>query len=275
MRLVTLVLACLLLKSAILLAQGSDDLLPSRSILPQDLRLDIPAPPLPDPQPWIKEYKAWQKWAAEWLDRPQWVLYPFPYPFWKDEPDLFSYKSPRRIEPLPPDWLESACVESEGLLAADDLLAEACKLFSDWKDGYVVQRIRRQMSATSIQNERTVKTVLYEHLHVAGLGTNMQAQPSPRAYGLAGLHMTIDIHGRWQMYAFPGVLAVRVPNWDGKQIITIGYDWGFAIRLFDFEIPYFKIPGRAHVNIIKVWMPEIQTQVDMIGLSITPRRKTK
>ena len=53
------------------------------------------------------------------------------------------------------------------------------------------------------REDKPAKTVLFEHIHFASLWTTVQAQSGLGAYGLAGMHATIDVHGRWQIYAFP------------------------------------------------------------------------
>ena len=115
--------------------------------------------------------------------------------------------------------------------------------------------------------------MLFEHIHFASLWTNLRAHRGPGVYGLAGMHATIDIHGRWQIYAFPGVVAVSMPNWQGERITTIGYDWGMAIRLFDLRVPYVDIPAKAHLNLVKVWVPEVGQKIDMVGLSLTLKKR--
>jgi hypothetical protein len=221
---------------------------------------------------WIHDYQAWQKWAEKWLNRRQWVLHPFPYPFWKDTPSLFSYVAPPRIEPEPPQWLDAACLQWAAASVASTPLAEGCQLLTLWKDDYPVRRIRSQIASARAQQDTPTKTMLFEHIHFATLWTDLQAQRDYSAYGLAGVHATIDIHGRWQIYAFPGVVAVSVPNVQGERITTIGYDWGFAIRLFDLRVPYFNSPARAHLNVVKVWVPEVGRKIDMVGLSLTLKK---
>jgi hypothetical protein len=221
---------------------------------------------------WIKEYEAWQAWADEWLSRPQAVWHPFPYPFWKTMPDAFSYVAARRLEPPPPVWLEQACQDWGGEVAGRDPHAEGCRLLAESHEDLATQRIRWAIQRARLQKDAPQRTRFSEHIHFASLGTSLQAS-GPRAYSLAGVHATIDVHGRWQVYAFPGVMAVNVPNRDGQRIVTIGYDWGFAIRLFDLQVPILDVPARAHINLVQVWVPEVQQRMDMVGLSFSLHRQ--
>ena len=221
---------------------------------------------------WIRDYTAWQAWAEKWLNRPQWSSHPFPYPFWKENPDLFSYAAPRRAEPEPPGGLEAACADRAGSSAARDALAQGCRLLNEWKDDYATQRIRWAVATARAQKDDTRRSRFLEHLHFASLWTNLQTASGGRAYGLAGVHATIDVHGRWQIYALPGIMVVSLPSLDGQRNVTVGYDWGFAVRLFNSRVPYLGIPVKVHLNLVQVWMPEAQQKTDMIGLSFTANR---
>jgi hypothetical protein len=252
---------------------------PAWAQAPEPLPAGAPAVIEPDDvnrrelEKWIQEHTAWQEWAETWLNRRQWVLHPFPYPFWKGTASLFSYVAAPRVEPEPPPWLEAACVQMAWSSADRDPLAEGCPLLAIWKDDFSTRRIRAQIVKARAQKDIPTRIMLLEHMHFAGLWTDLQAHSGPSAYGLAGVHATIDIHGRWQIYAFPGVMAVSVPNRQGERITTIGYDWGFAVRLFDLRVPYFNIPAKAHINVVKVWVPEVGQKIDMVGFSFTLKKK--
>lgn len=252
------------------LAQGPD-LLPSSPIA--SIAVPVNTEGLGDAalRTWIRDYTAWQEWAEKWRNRPQWATHPFPYPFWKDNPDLFSYVAPRRAEPAPPDGLDAACAERAGSSAARDTLAESCRLLQVWKDDYSTQRIRWAVATARAQKDDTRRSRFLEHIHFASLWTNLQATAEGRAYGLAGVHATIDVYGRWQVYALPGIMAVSLPNLRGQRTVTIGYDWGFAVRLFNSRIPYVG-PVKVHLNLVHAWLPEVTQKIDMIGFSFTTNR---
>jgi hypothetical protein len=221
---------------------------------------------------WIRDYTAWQDWAEKWLNRRQWNAHPFPYPFWKDNPDFFSYIAPRRVEPAPPIGLDAACADRAASATARDTLGQSCRLLTVWKDDYGTQRIRWAVATSRAQKDDTSRSRFIEHIHFASLWTNLQVGSGDRAYGLAGVHATIDVHGRWQIYALPGIMAVSVPDLEGRRAVTIGYDWGFAVRLFNSRIPYAGLPIKVHLNLVQVWMPEVQQKIDMVGLSFTANR---
>ena len=248
--------------------------LPSRAIA-----AGLPAVATVDPgavddralEQWIRDYRAWQEWAARWINRRQWVMHPFPYPFWKDSPDVFSYVAPRRPEPVPPAGLEVECARWSGSSTERSPRAEACALLADWRDDYATQWLRGTVASASTSQDEPSKTRFIEHLHFASLWTNLDVGGA-RAYGLAGVHATIDVRGRWQIYALPGVLAVSVPNLQGRRSVTIGYDWGMAVRLFNARVPYVGIPLKVHLNLVQVWMPEAHQKIAMAGLSFSANR---
>jgi hypothetical protein len=229
---------------------------------------------------WVQDYAAWQQWADEWLNRRQWVLHPFPYPFWKGTASLFSYVATPRVEPAPPDWLPDACAEWASSSIDNPALTDGCRLLTIWKQDDPALRVRARidsiqtLSSTNAraQVDNTTKKRFFERIHFAGLWTDIQPTGTS-AYGLAGIHATIDLRGRWQIYPFPGVMAVSVPNVQGKRIVTIGYDWGFAVRLFDMRVPVFDLPARAHLNLTEVWVPEAGQKIEMIGLSFSLKKQ--
>jgi hypothetical protein len=220
---------------------------------------------------WIEEYQAWQAWNAKWGNRRQWVLHPFPYPFWKETPDVFSYVAPRRVEPAPPPWLDEVCARQSGPAVDPGLRAEGCKLLLIWKEDYVTHQIRMATVASRTQRDEPRRTRFLEHLHFASLWTNLEVGGN-RAYGLAGVHATIDVRGRWQIYALPGVMAVSLPSLEGSRRVTIGYDWGMAFRLFSGRVPYIDLPVKVHLNLAQVWLPEINQKISMTGLSFSANR---
>ena len=187
------------------------------------------------------------------------------------EPGTLQLRGAAPGEPSPPDGLEAACAERAASTGARDPLAQSCVLLTVWKDDYPTQRIRWAVATARAQKDDTRRSRFLEHIHFASLWTNLQAGPDDRAYGLAGVHATIDVYGRWQVYALPGIMAVSVPNQVGQRTVTIGYDWGFAVRLFNSHVPYAG-PVKVHLNLVQVWMPELHQKVDMIGLSITTNR---
>ena len=96
-------------------------------------------------------------------------------------------------------------------------------------------------------------------------------------YGVVGMHATMDIAGRFQMFVAPGVILMNLPSVDGTREWQPATDWGFAYRLFDFKFPGSKRRGSLHVNIAKAWVltgPSnmFKSTVDLAGFSITPKK---
>jgi hypothetical protein len=258
-------------------AAQSPDPLPARPIAAwaQPIAAERPAQnPLDDEtlDTWIHDYTRWREWAEKWLNRRQLVAHPFPYPFWKESPDLFSYVAPRRVEPEPPIGLEAACAQAPRASAGPDRRAQACGLLTIWKDDYATQQIRWGIATARAQKDDLTRTRFLEHIHFASLWTSVQGVGGSQAYGLAGVHATIDVKGRWQVYALPGLLAVSVVSPWGQRMVSIGYDWGMAIRLGGLRLPLADVPLNAHLNVAHVWMPEVEQRLDMVGLSFTVNR---
>jgi hypothetical protein len=221
---------------------------------------------------WIHDYTLWREWADKWINRRQWVVHPFPYPFWKESPELFAYVAARRVEPEPPIGLESACTQAPYSSAGRDRRSRACSLLTVWKDDYATQQIRWGVATARAQKDDLSRSRFLEHIHFSSLWASLQGVGGGRAYGLAGIHATIDVHGRWQIYALPGVMAISVPTVYGRRVVSVGYDWGMAIRLGGLRLPLADLPLKAHLNLAHVWMPEVDQRMDMVGLSFTVNR---
>jgi hypothetical protein len=219
---------------------------------------------------WIQDYTRWREWADKWTNRRQWVTHPFPYPFWKESPEMFAYVAARRVEPQPPIGLEAACVSTPRSSGNRSRRVQACELLTVWKDDYATQQIRWAVATARAQKDDVSRSRFLEHIHFASLWSSVQGVGGGRAYGLAGIHATIDVKGRWQIYALPGVMAISVPNSRGQRVVTVGYDWGMAVRLGSLRVPLAGVPVKVHLNLAKVWMPEVGQRLDMIGLSFSP-----
>jgi hypothetical protein len=55
-------------------------------------------------------------------------------------------------------------------------------------------------------------------------------------------------------------------------MVTIGYDWGMAVRLASLRLPVAGLPLKMHLNLAHVWMPEVHQRLDMVGLSFSANR---
>src|SRR5207253_11030472 len=108
--------------------------------------------------------------------------------------------------------------------------------------------IRSAVATARAQKDDVSRSHLIEHIHFASLWTSLQRLGGDAAYGVAGIHATIDLHGRWQVYGLPGVMAGSVPNTPGRRIITVGHDWGMAVRLGALRLPIAGLPVKVHLN---------------------------
>ena len=186
-------------------------------------------------QRWTKEYNEWRAWFAEWKNR--------------REPGLLSAKQ-RKLPPVPPAWLPDACA-----LLGDEkgAIAEGCAAYRDWaRNDYATEIVAQQIAQTRADAEKTRKTIWWEHVHVDALWP--MTQTGSNAYGVAGMHTTLQVSRRFQIFLAPGVMMMRVPNGDGTERWSPATHWGFSYRLLDFVLPGTHRPSRLHLNIARVWL---------------------
>jgi hypothetical protein len=207
-------------------------------------------------QTWVTDFTAWKKWNEKWGNR--------------QEPGLLGPR-PRKVRPDPPAWLSGECPTP---VEDDPLVVEACELLADWNDEGPSQ-VRQQTANARIQKEAPTHSKWWEHVHIDGLW--MMTQWGSPVYGVVGMHATMDIAGRFQMFVAPGVLLMNLPSIDGTREWQPATDWGFAYRLFDFKFPGSNRRGSLHVNIAKAWVLSgpsglFKSTVDLAGFSITPKK---
>lgn len=206
---------------------------------------------------WVDDYAAWRKWNEKWANRA--------------EPGWLGPRA-RKPRPDPPAWLPGECPAP-----ADDepLVIEACQSLEEWNDEGLA-RVRQQAAKARVQNEAPpAHTQWWEHVHVDGLW--VMTQVGSPVYGVVGMHATLDIAGRLQIFVAPGVMLMNLPSVDGTREWKPATDWGFAYRLIDFKFPGSKRIGSLHVNIAKAWVfagPSslLNTSINLAGLSITPKK---
>lgn len=203
---------------------------------------------------WTRDFAEWQTWSDRWLNRRQsgkWV-----------------YAVDRRKKPDPPFWLDDAC----SLLAGDDQFVRPCELLASWRDDSIAERNRRAATATATQDEEVTKSAWWRHLHVDGLWSTTQSNTA--ALGLFGVHATIDIVGRVQVFAAPGLLVVSLPGFSGDRSLSPATDWGMTYRLFNV--------GRStvHFNLVHAWMlanhaSVLDRDVTLAGFSVSFRPRPR
>jgi len=231
------------------IAVGAAVLPPADALEPVRRRLEL--------EHWIRKYGQWKEWREKWRN--------------KSEPGWFGFRE-RRQRPDPPEWLFEACrdvAESEGAFAI------ACKLLADWKDDYATEQLRRQLIAARTEAEAPAKTVWWEHVHFDGLWPMTEWRAS--VYGVFGVHATIEVAGRFQVFVAPGTMLVNLPSSRGGREWKPATDWGVTFRLVDFRFPGTNRFGTLHVNIVKAWLlagPSnvVNTSIDLAGFSLSLKR---
>lgn len=211
---------------------------------------------LADLKRWTQEYAEWKRWFAEWRNRPE---------------PWFRKPHARRERPAPPMWLADAC---EDLIEIKAPLVAGCQAFREWarhNDDAVILAERRDEIRADM--EKLQKSTWWEHLHVDALW--LMAQTGARAYGVFGMHTTVHMTSRFQVFLTPGVLLMRVPSaFDGKETWSVGTDWGVSYRLADFRMPVINRDSMLHINAARVWilsstamMPS--QELYLVGFSLT------
>jgi hypothetical protein len=217
------------------LAQTDADLLPSRNLVfnPMPLVAEPRLIVLSDERlqeidDWTRDFTAWQTWAARWTNRRQ--------------PGKWAYVVDRQQKPDPPVWLEDACAFADG----DTRLTHACDLLVSWHDDLTTGKIRRTVVDARAEQEAPSRSVWWQHLHIDGAWSTTQS--NAMTFALVGAHYTIDVEGRLQIFAAPGMLVVSVPSLSGSRELWPATDWGASYRLFNV--------GRStvHFNLVHAWI---------------------
>jgi hypothetical protein len=246
------------------LAQTSDGqaLLPARPIpLVEQILVHPVWPPQADPfqlaqrmavaQRWAFEYTDWKEWEARWQGRP--------------EPGLFRPKE-RRRKPDPPDWLSAECRD---VVHAEGTLADACQLLAEWREDYSAAQVRARILAGRAEQETFTKWWNHIHLDALWLTPNV-----PASYGLIGVHATLKVVGRWQVFVAPGAIFLNVPTSARTRAWVPATDLGVSYRLFDLRLPGSQRQGTVHLNLARAWIlgqsgSIVASTVDLAGFSLT------
>ena len=184
---------------------------------------------------WTQDYEEWRAWYMQWRNRP--------------EPGLFSSRV-RRAPPVPPAWLPTLCAEPS---EEASLAAAACADWREWQANDMGASLMTQRIAqTRVAVESPQKTLWWERVHVDALWPMTRAGSS--AFGLVGVHTTVHLTKRFQVFLLPGFILMRAPALDGTMNFSAATDWGFSVRLFDLRVPIARRPGSVHLNMARVWM---------------------
>lgn len=257
--------ACWAAAAAPALAQTSDmqTPLPARVIESPGLMIAVDSPDLEQQRQqviqWIEAFRAWKKWNAQWRNR--------------IEPGFFGVKE-RRARPDPPEWLFHQCADLE---QGDLLFEDACRLLVEWGDDDAAAQIRQQTAAARLVPEAPPeKTKWWERVHLDTLW--VMPQPGARIYGVIGVHATIEIAGRLEMFVTPGAMLMNLPSARGDREWKPATHWGFALRLMDFRFPGAQRRATLHANLAKAYVlggPTAlgKTTLDLAGLSLSFKRE--
>ena len=258
------VVLLIMLSAVCVAAQGVDGALPSRPIVmavPQVNDAVTAGQLLERLEQWTRDYASWKAWQERWRNTP--------------EPGWFSSKSRRQV-PTPPEWLAPLCARSA---QDDELLGSACSAWRDWINSDVAaDALSQQLAQSRSTHEATHRTQWWERVHLDAYWPMTRSGAS--AFGVVGMHATVQIARRVQVFMAPGIILMRVPTADGRHSWSAATDWGFSYRLFDFQMPVLKRGTTAHLNMAKVWMlgnnadlSSIGNDMYVAGFSLTFRRK--
>ena len=241
-----------------------DPVLPSRAVDAGDIQFAMPDAVawehrLQEVQQWIADFQKWQEWNALWRNR--------------REPGWIGARE-RKIKPDPPDWLAAEC--HDAIVQEGETLAEACRLLAEWKDDDGTALLRKQTTAARTQREEVHKTVWWEHVHFDALWPMTQLHGS--VFGVVGMHATIEVAGRLQIFVAPGAILLNLPKGRSEREWRPATDWGIAWRMFDFTMPGTDRRANLHLNLAKAWLiggPGNLTtsSIDLAGFSVTFAKK--
>jgi len=204
-------------------------------------------------QRWITDYENWKRWYEVWRNKP--------------EPGWIGHRD-RRRRPDPPTWLDDECRD---VVQDHGILVDACRLLADWKDEQIVLQMRRQTTQTQVQHEAPTKNVWWEYVHFDALWAMPQVGAS--VFGVLGMHATVQVAGRFQVFVAPGAILLNLPNGKSREWRP-ATDWGMAYRIVDFTFPGTRRRASLHLNLARAWVlagPSnvIKSSIDLAGFSVT------
>jgi hypothetical protein len=204
---------------------------------------------------WMTDFDKWKQWNQQWRNTRQqgWLK-----------------TRPRRERPDPPAWLAGAC--DGGFMDESGILPDACRTLAEWRDDEETAQLRAQMAAARAQHEAPTKTVWWEHVHLDAMWP--VAQTGNSVFGVLGMHATVDIAGRFQVFVAPGAILLSLPNGPDSRELRPAVDWGIAYRCFDFTFPGIERRASLHINLARAWVMSgptnaFKTNVDLVGFSLT------
>jgi hypothetical protein len=246
-------------------AQEVRDPLPARSI--ETTVIELPADVLTwtarvqELDRWMSEFEKWQQWDAVWRG--------------KREPGWMKSRE-RRKRPDPPSWLAAECRD---LITQDQsVLAKGCRTLLVWSDDPTAAQVRAQLAAAQTQKEAPTRTVWWEHVHLDAMWP--MAQTGSSVFGVLGVHATVDVAGRFQVFIAPGAIVLNVPTEDNRREWRPATDYGIAYRVADFTFPGVDRRATLHFNLAKAWVmggPSnvVKSSITLAGFSVTFKKNEK
>ena len=240
-----------------------EPVLPSRVIGTGSAESPLPdttqwEPRLRELERWVADYGKWKQWEEQWRNT--------------QEPGWLGARE-RRTRPDPPPWLAVEC--QDVILEDDGILAGACRILSEWNDEESVARLRQQRTAARAQREAPSHSAWWEHVHLDALWP--MTQVGGGVFGVLGVHATLDVVGRLQIFVAPGAILLNVPTSGPSREWRPATDFGFAYRCFDFTLPVSGRRASLHFNFAKAWLlagPSnvIKSSIDLAGFSVTLKK---
>jgi hypothetical protein len=210
---------------------------------------------------WVGEFEKWQRWNEAWRNKAE--------PGWLKARD-------RRKRPDPPAWLAAEC--GDAMLQDEGVLADGCRALRVWNDDETTAQLRGQLASARTQKEAPRNTVWWEHVHLDALWP--MAQTGSSVFGVLGVHATVDVAGRFQVFVAPGAILLNVPTDDNRREWRPATDYGIAYRCFDFRFPGVDRPATLHFNFAKAWVMAgpsnvIRSSITLAGFSMTFKKDQK
>lgn len=132
-------------------------------------------------------------------------------------------------------------------------MTAGCRAWREWaRADYATLLATQQVAQTRAKSEAPRKTIWWEHIHLDALWPVTQVGSS--AFGVCGVHATLNLTTRAQIFIAPGAILMRLPSLEGGQTWTPAADWGFSYKLFDLRLPAMQRASTLHLNIARVWI---------------------
>ena len=219
---------------------------------------------LRDLKRWMTDFDKWKQWNQQWRNTRQqgWLK-----------------TRARRERPDPPAWLADECdglfIEESGT-EESGTLPDACRTLAEWRDDEATAQLRGQQATARAQHEAPTKTIWWEHVHLDAMWP--MAQTGNSVFGVLGMHATVDVAGRFQVFVAPGAILLSLPNGPDSRELRPAVDWGIAYRCVDFTFPGIERRASLHINLARAWVMTgptnlLKANVDLVGFSLTFKKR--